>query len=128
MFRRTNTFSPGIIVGFNRMPIDYDILKNIKEIGYDPDYAEKCIDANKHNHITTAYYLLLKSHLKNGGKSKADINSSCFDVSLLESKPRPAKTNNVQIMSIAGMIRCRTVSEQGLVLGQSHSEKQPSLD
>lgn len=49
------------------MPIDFEILKKLKDIGYDPDYAEKCIDANKHNHITTAYYLLLKSHLKNGG-------------------------------------------------------------
>ena len=81
------------------MPIDYEILKTIKDIGYDPDYAEKCIDANKHNHITTAYYLLLKNHLKNGGKSKADINSFCFDVSLLEAKPRPAQTSNAPNIS-----------------------------
>ncbi len=27
IFKRTNTFSPGIIVGFNRMPIDFDVLR-----------------------------------------------------------------------------------------------------
>jgi 5'-AMP-activated protein kinase catalytic alpha subunit len=35
----------------------------------DSEYAAKCIDANKHNHLSTTYYLLLKKILKDGGKS-----------------------------------------------------------
>ena len=31
------------------------------------DYVRQCIEANKHNSITTGYYLLLKKHLQNGG-------------------------------------------------------------
>ena len=34
----------------------------------------RCIEANKHNHITTTYYLLLKKHLRNGGNSVADLS------------------------------------------------------
>lgn len=42
-----------------------------------------CIDANKHNHITTSYHLLLRKHLLEGGESEADINSKKFDANLL---------------------------------------------
>lgn len=69
----------GLVVGFHRMPIDNSILAQLSGFGFDLDYAAKCIDANKHNHITTAYYLLLKKLLKEGGSSKADINSPDFD-------------------------------------------------
>jgi 5'-AMP-activated protein kinase catalytic alpha subunit len=45
------------------------------------DYARKCLEANKHNHITASYYLLLKKHLKNGGDSIADPRSAKYDIS-----------------------------------------------
>lgn len=69
----------GLVVGFHRMPIDNSILEQLKIHGFDLEYSSKCIDANKHNHITTAYYLLLKKLLKGGGKSPADISSADFD-------------------------------------------------
>ena len=73
------------------MPIDMDILGRLKEFNFEIDYAEKCIDANKHNHISTAYYLLLKKHLKGGGTSPADISSSKFDYEQVEPLKRPEK-------------------------------------
>jgi hypothetical protein len=42
------------------------------------EYAKKCIEANKHNHVTTTYYLLLQKHLRNGGKSSADLSNPSF--------------------------------------------------
>ena len=42
------------------------------------DYAQKCVEANKHNHVTTTYYLLLKRHIKNGGASVGDLVSDQF--------------------------------------------------
>lgn len=68
------------------MPIDEDVVETLKEQDYEKDYVVKCLDANKHNDATTAYYLRLKRNLINGTHSKADINSEVFDESLLEPK------------------------------------------
>ena len=35
------------------LPINFD---------YKKDYVVRCLNANKHNHITTSYYLLLKKY------------------------------------------------------------------
>jgi 5'-AMP-activated protein kinase catalytic alpha subunit len=51
--------------------------------GFAMDYSQKCIDANKHNNVTTTYHLLLRKKLENGGKSDADLNSKDFDITLL---------------------------------------------
>ncbi|CAG9335007.1 unnamed protein product [Blepharisma stoltei] len=66
--------SPGILVGYDYINVDTNILKKLEEYKIDTQYAQKCIEANKHNHITTAYYLLLKKHLQNGGTSIADYS------------------------------------------------------
>lgn len=71
----------GIIVGYHRIPVDKEILNKLNEFDFDIDYAERCIEANKHNHITTTYYLLLKKHLKEGYSSLADLGSPTFDYS-----------------------------------------------
>lgn len=62
----------GVIVGFNSVPIDNEILKSLDEFGFNLEYAKKCLEANKHNHITTTYYLSLKNRICNGYKSPCD--------------------------------------------------------
>lgn len=70
----------GIIIGYNRIPVDETILDSlVKDYGFERANTLKCIEASKHNHITTCYYLLLKKHIANGGKSTADITSDDFD-------------------------------------------------
>jgi 5'-AMP-activated protein kinase catalytic alpha subunit len=39
----------------------------LEEKGFSREYAIRCLDANKHNHVTTCYYLLLK-RLEREGK------------------------------------------------------------
>lgn len=56
----------GIIVGTDQIPVDESILKDMSKYDYDLDYSQKCIEANKHNHITATYSLLLKSRLREG--------------------------------------------------------------
>lgn len=73
----------GIMVGYDRIPIDLDVLAKLQALGYDIDHAQKSIEANRHNSVTTSYYLLLKKNRKNGANSKADIASSCFDTRML---------------------------------------------
>ncbi|CAG9312128.1 unnamed protein product [Blepharisma stoltei] len=66
--------TPGILVGYDSINVDSEILMKLQEYSIDTQYAQKCIEANKHTHITTAYYLLLKKHLQNGGTSVADYS------------------------------------------------------
>ncbi|CDW82045.1 protein kinase domain containing protein [Stylonychia lemnae] len=56
----------GLIVGYNQIPNEEDILKLLEEKGFQREYAIRCLDANKHNHATTCYYLLLKKMEKDG--------------------------------------------------------------
>ena len=43
------------------MPLEDTIYEQIlDEFGFDPDYAVKCIEANRHNNITSTYHLLYK--------------------------------------------------------------------
>jgi 5'-AMP-activated protein kinase catalytic alpha subunit len=94
IYKREYAIPPGIIIGYNRIPVDEGILQDLERYDMSREHAHRCIDANKHNHVTTTYHLLLKKHLQAGGKSQADINSTDFDITLLEPKPRPTKCKN----------------------------------
>jgi serine/threonine protein kinase len=52
--------SLGILVGYNQIPVNQEILQKLIEFNFDLEHSQKCIEANKHNHITTTYYLLIK--------------------------------------------------------------------
>ena len=72
--------SPGIIIDIDVIPIDIDI---IKEIYFTKEYKNfsvlnivNDVIRNKHNKITTAYYLILKKKLRNNKESVANINSN----------------------------------------------------
>ena len=69
----------GTIVGIDPAPLDPVILQSLSQYKIDVEYARKCLEANKHNHITATYFLLLKKHVKNGGESVADPRSAKYD-------------------------------------------------
>lgn len=50
------------------IPIYQNILDMLEEFRFDKTQAEKYIKANKHNHETTTYYLLLKRYERTGKK------------------------------------------------------------
>ena len=54
--------SLGILVGYSQIPINQDILQKLKDFNFDLEHSQKCIEANKHDHITTTYYLLMKKY------------------------------------------------------------------
>ena len=69
----------GVVVGIDPEPIDPSILNSIASFDIDVNYARKCLEANKHNHISATYHLLLKKHIFNGGESIADVASPKYD-------------------------------------------------
>lgn len=63
----------GIFIGLSQIPINTKILDLLVEYNFKKDYAVKCINANKHNHVTTSYYLLLKKYEQNGDVSEKEF-------------------------------------------------------
>ena len=66
----------GIMIGYKPVPIDNLILNELKKYKIEPDYAKKCIEANRHNDITTTYYLLVTKYQREGKKNIINPNSS----------------------------------------------------
>ena len=89
--------SEGIIVGFNKIPIDRQVLSQLKNLSLDPDYVSKCLQANRHNNVTTSYYLSLKKYISEGGQTSCDLSSKSFDKSLVQLNRRKATGTNLMI-------------------------------
>lgn len=48
-----------------------DVLDQLDRFGFPRDYAAKCLEMGKHNHVTTTYHLLLEKKKRSGGFLKA---------------------------------------------------------
>ena len=52
---------PGLYPGLQKMPFNNDLLRQIvEEYDFETDYSVKCLEANRHNHITATYHLINK--------------------------------------------------------------------
>lgn len=47
----------------------------MQQMNYNKKEVRDLVMANRHNHTTTTYYLLLKKHIRNGKTSIADLAS-----------------------------------------------------
>ena len=63
---------PGILIGYDQIPVDGQILVKLEAHKMKIDYIRQCLEANKHNSTTTGYYLLLKKHILEGGTSEPE--------------------------------------------------------
>lgn len=68
----------GILVGYSAIPINKEILQKLEYYNIDQEHGQKCIEANKHNHITTTYYLLLKKYQAHEGVVQLPSEKSIF--------------------------------------------------
>ncbi|KRW98684.1 Protein kinase-like domain [Pseudocohnilembus persalinus] len=88
-----NTPQKGLIVGYNKIPLDQKILQKCQDIGFSMEYTQKCLEANKHNRATTAYHLYLKQFIQSGGKSEADISAETFQPQI---SPQKSKDKRIE--------------------------------
>jgi len=44
----------------DRQGLEEDVLRELESFGFPRDYAVRCLEVNKHNHVTTTYYLLVE--------------------------------------------------------------------
>lgn len=63
----------GLVIGVNAIPVNKKILSLLEEkYSFRKDYAKKCLLNNKHNHVTTTYYLLYQKYERLGMLSQED--------------------------------------------------------
>eukprot|EP01017_Pseudomicrothorax_dubius_P047951 TRINITY_DN8656_c0_g1_i2.p1 TRINITY_DN8656_c0_g1~~TRINITY_DN8656_c0_g1_i2.p1 ORF type:complete len:591 (+),score=108.99 TRINITY_DN8656_c0_g1_i2:148-1920(+) len=101
----------GILIGFEQIPMDEQVLMKLSKYGYDVEYSRQCLESNKLNEITTTYYLLMKQHLMKGGTSRYDINSPNFDKSLLAPVKKPHKHSFEEIIQNMALNNRRLFAE-----------------
>lgn len=84
LFKGYVNLPKGIIIGYHQIPIDQVVVDNVMSFGYERDVIEQSISSNRHNKITTLYYLVLQKFIRTGHISPADISSICFRTKTLQ--------------------------------------------
>ena len=69
---------PGIIIGYNKIPVDENILNLCVTYNADKDKIENSVRNNKYDKGSALYYLLVKKITKKGFQSISDLNSDLF--------------------------------------------------
>jgi len=60
------TREPGLFPGLQKMPYSKDLLaKTMEDYSFEEDYSIRCLEANRHNHITATYHLINKKNTRN---------------------------------------------------------------
>lgn len=55
----------GLFPGKEKMPVEEKLFnKIVEEFNFDRKYAQKCIEDNRHNHITACYHLIDRRNKK----------------------------------------------------------------
>jgi 5'-AMP-activated protein kinase, catalytic alpha subunit len=70
------TENTGLMIGYNRIPLDNYIMSLLEKYDINAESARKNLDANRHNHMTTTYYLLLNKCTKSGRRHVIEPHSN----------------------------------------------------
>lgn len=88
----------GIFIGLSQIPINSQIVDKLVTINFKREYVIKCINANKHNHATTSYYLLLKKAELAGEVKDSDFQF--FDDKKLAEEKKELEAKTSEMMAI----------------------------
>ena len=81
----------GLIIGYNQIPVDKMLINVVVKQGFQEKVILQSIINNRHNKITTLYYLLMKRYIRNGHISNADISSLCYVPKVLRKEENLSK-------------------------------------
>ena len=57
---------PGLFPGLQKMPYTRELLMRlINDFQFEEEYSIRCLEANRHNHITATYHLINKKNQRN---------------------------------------------------------------
>ena len=69
---------PGIIIGFNKIPVDENIINLCQEYGYDKKLVRRSVINNDYDSNSSIYYILLQKLKNKGIKSVSDLYSEKY--------------------------------------------------
>jgi len=78
-----------------QLGLDEDVLQELDAYGFPRDYAVRCLELNKHNHLTTTYYLLVE-------KRRRVLEQLDRFVSAAEDEPVPTSARSPEIEGAGG--------------------------
>ena len=71
--------SEGLLIEYYIVPFDEEIIKQmVNEYSYNEQQVKMNLLINKHNHITTTYFLLVRKKIRKGEKTIGDMTSQLF--------------------------------------------------
>jgi 5'-AMP-activated protein kinase catalytic alpha subunit len=70
--------SPGLVIGYHKIPIDERILDEVEKYGYNREKAKISLENNKFDVMTSIYYLAVRKFIKEGGSCISDLQSQEF--------------------------------------------------
>ena len=57
---------PGLFPGVEKMPCTKELLKRLlDDFQFEEEYSIRCLESNRHNHITATYHLINKKNYRN---------------------------------------------------------------
>ena len=74
----SDTSRPGIIIGYNKIPVDENIINLCPDYGYDKNLVWKNVLNNDYDSNSSIYYILLQQLKNKGIKSISDLYSEIF--------------------------------------------------
>lgn len=74
----SSTLRPGVVVGYNEIPVDERIVKICGEFGYDKESVFNSVENNKFDRNSSIYYIMLKKLIKEGYDSVSDLCSEDY--------------------------------------------------
>ena len=71
-------YIPGVIEGYNRIPIDRKIVEECEKYGYDKEKVIESVEKSKYNRNSSVYYIILSKMKREGYHSISDLYSDEF--------------------------------------------------
>ena len=90
---------PGIIIGYNKIPVDENILNLCVTYNADKNKVEQSVKNNKYDSGSALYYLLVKKITKKGFQSVSDLSSEAFINFILDENNLIKKKSNYNTKS-----------------------------
>lgn len=78
LVKQEENIHEGLFTNLNVIPIDEEIVNEMEAYQFTKEEIRESVLMNKHNNITTAYYLLMKKKMRMGIPSVSDLQSSKY--------------------------------------------------
>lgn len=100
---------PGLFPGLQKMPWQPELLgKLIEDYHFEEEYAIRCMEANRHNHITATYHLINKKNHRNRymretfstQPNKKESMDSKRDRMQSQGNPKSTKGNTIELGNV----------------------------